>query len=109
MSNSAATVTLDEARFDEAVAAYPALIVDFWAAWCAPCRALAPALEDLAREHAGTVVIGKVNVDEQSALAGRFAIRSIPTLLFFKNGQVVDTVVGAVPKAEIAKRLESLR
>jgi thioredoxin len=109
VSNEAATVSLDEARFDEAVAAYPALVVDFWAPWCGPCRALAPGLEDLAREHAGDVVIGKVNVDEASELAGRFAIRSIPTLVFFKDGQVVDTVVGAVARAEIAKRLESLR
>jgi thioredoxin len=108
VSTDTETIALDETHFDEAVAAYPALIVDFWAPWCGPCRAIAPVLEDVAREHAGRVVVGKVNVDEQAALAGRFAIRSIPTLLFFKDGKVVDTVVGAVPRAEITKRLEGL-
>ncbi|HVQ75339.1 MAG TPA: thioredoxin [Candidatus Binatia bacterium] len=108
MSTDTATIALSEPQFDEAVAAHPALVVDFWAPWCGPCRALAPILEDLAREQAGKVVIAKVNVDEESTLAGRFGVRSIPTLVFFKDGAVVDTVVGALPRAEIAKRLASL-
>ena len=108
MSTDTATIALSEPHFDEAVAAHPALVVDFWAPWCGPCRALAPILEDLAREQAGKVVIAKVNVDEESTLAGRFGVRSIPTLVFFKDGAVVDTVVGALPRAEIAKRLASL-
>jgi thioredoxin len=108
VSIDTATIALDETHFDEAMVAHPALIVDFWAPWCGPCRAVAPVLEDVARDQAGRVVVGKVNVDEEPALAGRFGIRSIPTLLFFKDGKVVDTVVGAVPRAEITKRLESL-
>src|SRR5512145_2976511 len=103
------TIALTEAGFDEAVVAHPQLVVDFWAPWCGPCRALAPVLDEVAREEAGRVVVGKVNVDEQPALAGRFGVRSIPTLIFFKEGQVVDTVTGAIPKAEIAKRIDALR
>jgi len=108
MGEKTGTIALNERGFDEAVAAYPALVVDFWAPWCGPCRAVAPILEQIAQEQAGKVTIGKVNVDEESALAARFGIRSIPTLLFFKAGTIVDTVVGAVPKAEIVKRLEAL-
>jgi thioredoxin len=108
VSTDTATIALDETHFDEALVAHPVLIVDFWASWCGPCRALAPMLEDVARDQAGRVVVGKVNVDEEPALAGRFAIRSIPTLLFFKDGKLADTVVGAVPRAEITKRLEGL-
>jgi len=99
---------LTETSFDEAVVAHPALVVDFWAPWCGPCRAIAPTLETLGQEYAGRVTVAKVNVDEQPALAGRFQVRSIPTLLFLKDGRVVDQVVGAVPRAEIAKRMDAL-
>jgi thioredoxin len=108
MTVGTATVELTEAGFDEALAAHPRLVVDFWAMWCGPCRAVAPVLETIAREEAGRVVIGKVNVDEQPGLAARFEIRSIPTLLFFKDGRAVDAVIGAVPRPEIDKRLASL-
>jgi thioredoxin len=108
MTTETATIELTEAGFDEAVVAHPRLVVDFWASWCGPCRAIAPLLEAVAREQAGRVVVGKVNVDEQPALAARFSIRSIPTLLFFKNGVPVDTVIGAVPRPEIDKRLAAL-
>ncbi|RPH83544.1 MAG: thioredoxin [Candidatus Rokuibacteriota bacterium] len=109
MTSGTGTIALTEGGFDEAVVAHPQLVVDFWAPWCGPCRALAPVLDEVAREEAGRVVVGKVNVDEQPALAGRFGVRSIPTLIFFKEGQVVDTVTGAIPKAEIAKRIDALR
>jgi thioredoxin len=109
MTSGTGTIALTEVGFDEAVVAHPQLVVDFWAPWCGPCRALAPVLDEVAREEAGRVVVGKVNVDEQPALAVRFGVRSIPTLIFFRDGQVVDTVIGAIPKTEIAKRIDALR
>jgi len=109
MTSGAQTIALTDKGFDEAVVAHPRLVVDFWAPWCGPCRALSPVLEEIAREEAGRVVVAKVNVDEQPALAGRFGVRSIPTLIFFKDGEPVDTVIGAVPKAEVAKRIEALQ
>lgn len=109
MKAGTTTIALTETGFDEAVIAHPQLVVDFWAPWCGPCRALSPVLDEIAREGAGRVVVGKVNVDEQPALAGRFGVRSIPTLIFFKHGEAVDTVIGAVPRAEIAKRIAALQ
>jgi len=110
MSAPATTIeSLTETTFFDAAAAQPGLVVDFWAPWCGPCRAMAPILEEVALEAPAGVLLAKVNVDEQSALAARFGIQAIPTLLFFKDGVVVDTVVGAVPKAELAKRLDALR
>jgi thioredoxin 1 len=94
------TIELIEQNFDEALAANHGLVmVDFWAEWCGPCRAIAPLLEELAEASEGRVTLMKVNVDEHPGLAARYNIRSIPTILFVKEGQVVDRVVGAVPKA----------
>jgi thioredoxin 1 len=107
--NESETVHLTEQNFDETlVAATGTLMVDFWAEWCAPCRAIAPVLEELARESGGRITLAKVNVDENPGLAARYGIRSIPTVLLVKEGKVVDQVIGAVPKSQLQKKLASL-
>ena len=108
-TNASAIVHVTAGTFDGVVTSERPVVVDFWAEWCGPCRAIAPALEQIAQERGDQVTIAKVNVDEQPALAGRFGIRSIPTLMFFKDGVLQETVIGAVPKAEILKRLDSLK
>src|SRR5256886_15637287 len=104
-----ATVHLTEQTFDEALSQHSGLMmVDFWAEWCGPCRALSPVLEELASESAGRVTLAKVNVDENPGLAARYGIRSIPTILFVKQGKVVaDQVIGAVPEAELREKLDA--
>jgi thioredoxin len=95
----AETMHLTEQSFDEALVATQGLVmIDFWAEWCGPCRAIAPVLEELAEASEGRVTLMKVNVDENPGLAARYGTRSIPTILFFKDGAVVDRVVGAVPR-----------
>jgi thioredoxin 1 len=104
-----ATVHLTEQNFDETLAQHSELMmVDFWAEWCGPCKAIAPVLEELAREAAGRLTLAKVNVDENHGLAARYGIRSIPTVLFVKDGKVVDQVVGAVPRAKLKEKLAAL-
>jgi len=96
------TIHLSERSFDEALVATRGLVmVDFWAEWCGPCRAIAPVLEELAEASEGRVTLMKVNVDENHGLAARYGIQSIPTILFFKEGAVVDRVLGAAPRAEL--------
>lgn len=84
------------------------VLVDFWATWCGPCKMISPIVDQIATEMAGTAKVGKVNVDNSAALANRFNVRSIPTLLFFKNGELVDTIVGATSKDNIVGRLKAL-
>jgi thioredoxin 1 len=84
------------------------VVLDFWAVWCGPCRMIAPIIEEMAKEYEGRAVIGKVDVDNNNEIAVRFGIRNIPTVLFIKNGQVVDKVVGAVPKINLTSKLDNL-
>ena len=91
-----------DANFDaEVIKSKMPVIIDFWAEWCGPCRMLGPTVEELAKEYAGKVKVGKVNVDENQATPGKYSVRGIPTIILFKGGVVLDQVVGAVPKSQI--------
>ncbi len=98
-------VTLDKDSFDQAVNKYSLLVVDCWAEWCVPCRMVAPAVEKLANKYKGEIVFGKLNVDESQEIAARFGIRSIPTLLIFKNGENVDGIIGALPEEVLEEKI----
>ncbi len=84
------------------------VLVDFWAEWCAPCRTLAPVIKDLAKTYEGRLRVAKLDVDSSPSVPARFQIRAMPTLLFFKQGQVVDSIVGAVPRQKIEQKLQAL-
>jgi len=100
------TQEFTDASFDQDVLnSEVPVLVDFWAEWCGPCKMIAPTVEHIASEYSGKVKVGKVNVDDNSAIAARYGIRGIPTLLLFKGGKVVDQRVGAVPKGELVKML----
>jgi thioredoxin 1 len=102
------TLTFTDASFDQDVLRSDVpVLVDFWAEWCGPCRMIAPTIDTVANEYAGKVKVGKVDVDANNATASRFNVFSIPTLLLFKNGHVVEQRVGAVGKSEVLKMLEA--
>lgn len=100
------TITDDNFEVEVAKSDKPVLI-DFWATWCGPCRMIAPIVEELAVEYDGKVKIGKVDVDENQQIAIKFGVRSIPTLLIFKDGKLKDTIIGAVPKSQIVNKLNA--
>lgn len=106
MSDTVVNVTSDS--FDKVVIQSPGLVmVDFWATWCAPCKMVAPIVEELAKEYAGKATFAKINTDENSDIASRYNIRGIPTLIFFKGGKVLEQIVGAVPKAQLKSKIDS--
>jgi thioredoxin 1 len=97
--------TLTDSNFDQEIK-NGVVLVDFWAEWCGPCRRIAPIVEELAGQYDGRATVGKLNVDENPSIPGRFMIRGIPTLLLFKNGQLADTLVGLAPKEDIARMID---
>jgi len=102
-------VNLTSATWDQEVTEYKGIVmVDFWAVWCGPCRMVAPTIEELAKDYAGKIKVGKLNTDENADIASKFKIMGIPTIIFFKDGQKVDQIVGAVPKPQLKSKLDTL-
>ncbi len=108
MSENAKYVTLTEDNFDRVLSENSVVAVDFWATWCGPCKMLAPVIEELANEFDGKAIIGKVDVDENESLAMRFGIMSIPTVLIFKDGEMVDKHVGFRQKTQLADAINNV-
>ena len=100
---------ITDANFDELVLkSNKPVVVDFWAEWCGPCRMIGPLINEMSKDYEGKALVGKVNVDLNANVSAQFGVRSIPTVLFIKNGEVVDKSVGAVPKATLESKLEAL-
>ena len=100
-------IVVSDRNFDQTTKSYPLLVVDCWAAWCAPCRAIAPIVDELAKEYTGKVVFGKLNVDENPETTSKFGIMAIPTLLVMKDGKEVDRVIGILPKNQIEAKVNA--
>jgi thioredoxin 1 len=100
---------ITDANFEEVVMkSDKPVVVDFWAAWCGPCRMVGPIIEEMSNEYEGKAVIGKVDVDHNPGVSAQFGIRNIPTIIFIKNGQIVDKLVGAAPKAQFTAKLDAI-
>jgi len=100
-------IEINDSNFDQIIAGDQPVMIDFWADWCGPCKMIAPTVEELAAEFEGKAVVGKLDVQDNAQIPHRFGVRNIPTLLFFKNGQLVDKQVGVVPKAILAQKLNA--
>lgn len=101
-------VTITSENFESLKNGSQPLVVDFWATWCGPCRMVGPVISELAEEYDGRIAVGKCDVEDNEELAAEFSIRNIPTILFFRDGQLIDKVVGAQPKAKIQEKFEAL-
>ena len=99
---------ITDANFEELLGTGKPMVLDFWAEWCGPCRMVSPIIDEVAQEYEGRVTIGKINVDENDDVVGRFGIRNIPTVIFFKNGEMVDKIVGATSKDKFKEKVENL-
>ena len=97
-----------DANFEELLSSNKVVVADFWATWCGPCKAMGPSIDELAAQYEGQALIGKVDVEENNDLAEKYAIRSVPTIIFFKDGEMVDKQVGAVPKAVLESKIKAL-
>ena len=106
MADSANVVEVTDQNFQDVTGGAGLSMVDFWAVWCGPCRIVAPIVEQLADEYAGKVTVGKLDVDSNQRTATQYNVRSIPTILFFKEGKVVDQVIGAVPRAALESKIK---
>jgi len=104
--NMAKPIELTDDTFAKNIADNEVMVVDCWAPWCGPCRQIAPVIDEMAQEYDGKIMFGKLNVDENQAVAGQYGIMSIPTLMVFKGGELVDRIVGAMPKAMLAPKIE---
>lgn len=99
---------INDENYESVVAQGKPMMIDFWATWCGPCKKIGPDIEALAKEYEGQVIVGKVNVEEADELATKFQIRNVPTVLYLKNGEVVDKLVGATTKAKFEEKLKAL-
>jgi len=109
MDNGTAVMIVDESNFDhEVTKSDTTVLVDFWAPWCGPCKMIAPVLDEIAKEKAGAVKVAKVNIDDNQSLSVKYNVRAIPALLFFKNGQLRDQVIGMTSKKDLLTRLDAL-
>ena len=102
-------ITITDDNFEtEVIKSENPVLIDFWAAWCGPCRIIAPIVEELASEYSGKAKVGKLDVDDNQQTAIKYGVRSIPTLLIFKDGELKETIIGAVPKVQIVQKLNSV-